>query len=299
MALETKPGNAAGYYPDVTVACERTLLTLLGAFGSLKTTLRLVGGLVPRYLTPVMPPDVPAHAGTSDVDMVLNLQVIAEGDGYAALANQLKARGFSCVHDYNYKQVPWRWTIAVEKHTSVVVEFLRDAGDKQPGKAVSVDGEEVSALTIRFAGIVHDWYQEREISGDLLNGKGISTETVRFADVPAFVILKVLALDDRKESKDAADLIHVLRYAGSIEEVAELFVRRIQSGAHADAVQSGLTALRRCFCDDKHGEGYRKHGSIAYAHFHDTGNGEELISNQRYAAGLVQSVLDGIEQRLG
>lgn len=81
MASGPKPRDAAGYDANVTAACERTLLTLLGAFGNLKNTLRLVGGLVPRYLTPEAPPDVPAHVGTSDVDVVLNLQVIAEGEG--------------------------------------------------------------------------------------------------------------------------------------------------------------------------------------------------------------------------
>jgi len=55
MADEVKPRVAEGYRLDVTVACERTLLTLYGAFGSLKTSLRLVGGLVPRYLTPASP----------------------------------------------------------------------------------------------------------------------------------------------------------------------------------------------------------------------------------------------------
>lgn len=80
MADEAKPRDAAGYRSDVTIACERTLLTLYGAFGSLKSSLRLVGGLVPRYLTPASPPEVPQHAGTSDVDVVLNLQIIAQGE---------------------------------------------------------------------------------------------------------------------------------------------------------------------------------------------------------------------------
>ncbi|WP_297355915.1 hypothetical protein [Paraburkholderia sp.] len=90
-----KPKSSDGYSADVTAAYESTLLTLLGAFGTLKDTLRLVGGLVPRYLTPEQPPDVPAHAGTADVDVVLNLQVLADGDEYASLADQLEARGFT------------------------------------------------------------------------------------------------------------------------------------------------------------------------------------------------------------
>lgn len=298
MATGPKPRTAAGYHPDVTVACERALLTLLSAFGGLKTTLRLVGGLVPRYLTPATPPDVPAHAGTSDVDVVLNLQVIAEGEGYASLADQLAARGFERHVNTEGKVSSWQWKRQVDEHTYVLIEFLRDAGNGQPGKPVSVDGERVSALSVRFAGIVHDWFQEREISGQLLDGGGISTELVRFADVPAFVILKALALDDRQENKDAADLVHVLRHSGTIEEIVELFVQRELSQTHPGAITAGLDALRRRFCDNQHGEGYEMVGAVAYARFHDADDEESLVRNQRYAAGLVQSLLERIDARL-
>ncbi len=298
MAIGPKPKTAGGYYPDVTEACERALLTLLSAFGGLKTTLRLVGGLVPRYLTPEAPPDVPVHAGTSDVDVVLNLQVIAEGEGYAALAEQLAARGFERYVNPQGNPSSWRWKCQVDELTYVLVEFLHDAGNTQPGRAVSIDGEAVSALSVSFAGIVHDWFQEREITAELLDGKGVCTERVRFADVPAFVILKALALDDRKENKDAADLVHVLRYAGTIEEVAEMFVDRELSQAHPGAVDAGLNALNRCFCDDQHGEGFTKVGSVGYALFNDAGDEEGRVRDQRYAAGLIQALLERIGARI-
>ncbi|MBN4183637.1 hypothetical protein GS393_05153 [Pseudomonas savastanoi pv. phaseolicola] len=208
MATELKPRTAAGYDQDVTSACERTLLTLLSAFGTLKETLRLVGGLVPRYLTPATPPDVPMHAGTSDVDIVLSLEVLAAGNEYASLAEQLNARGFNRWVEEG-KTASWRWRRKVNDHIEVVVELLRDAGDEAPGRLINVDGERVSALTIKHARIVHDWYQEREIAARLLDGDGLSVDIVRYADVPAFVILKALALDQRHERKDAADLIHV------------------------------------------------------------------------------------------
>lgn len=291
-----KPSNAAGYSTQVTAACERALLTLMGAFGSLKTSLRLVGGLVPRYLTPAAPPDVPAHAGTSDVDVVLNLQVIADGEGYASLAAQLKARGFERYVNDQGKPTAWRWKRQVDEHLYVVIEFLQDAGEAMPGKPVSIDGERVSALAVRFAGIVHDWFQERKVTAELLDGAGVSTETVRFADVPAFITLKALALDDRHEKKDAADLIHVLRYAGTLEEVAQMFVDRELSGTHPGAIQAGLEALRLRFCDDEHGEGYLKIGPIGYARFYGLSDDEEdLAREQRYASGLVQALLDNIE----
>lgn len=297
MGKELKPRTAAGYNADVTLACERTLLTLLSAFGNLKDTLRLIGGLVPRYLTPEAPPEVPAHAGTSDVDIVLNLEVLAEGNEYTSLADQLKARGFvRWVEDG--KPTSWRWRRQVDEHTEVVVELLRDAGDDDPGRAVSVSGEAVSALTIKHAKIVHDWYLERTVAVELLDGGGLSVDQVRFADVPAFVILKAIALDQRQENKDAADLIHVLRYAGPLEEVARLFVNRIRSGMHQAAIDDGMAALSRRFCDDEYGEGFQKVGAVAYARFHDTGDEDEQIGTQRYAAGLVQALLEQVEAQL-
>ena len=298
MATGPKPRNAAGYSADITASCERTLLTLLGAFGTLKDTLRLVGGLVPRYLTPEVPPDVPAHAGTSDVDVVLNLALIAEGQGYASLADQLEARGFTRQVNAEGNRSSWRWQRQVDEHTYVLVEFLRDAEGGRPGRVVSVDGERVSALCLAHAGIVHDWYREREIRGHLLDGGGHAREVVRYADVPAFVILKALALADRQEPKDSADLIHVLQYAGDVDQVADLFVQKLQSQQHAEAIAAGLDALRRCFCDDEHAQGHEKIGAVFYADFHNNhGDEEQLMRDRRMAAGLVQAILNAVGAR--
>ncbi len=297
MATELKPQTAAGYDQNVTSACEMTLVTLLSAFGNLKETLRLVGGLVPRYLTPASPPDVPLHAGTSDVDIVLNLEVLAVGNEYSSLADQLNARGFIRGGEEG-NTASWRWRRRVDDHIEVVVELLRDAEGDKPGQVISVDGERVSALTIKHARIVHDWYQEKEVAAYLLDGGGLSIDKVRFADVPAFVILKALALDQRQERKDAADLIHVIRYSGSIEEVAGLFVKRIHSKQHPEALKDGLEALARRFGDDKHGEGFEKVGSVAYARFYGDEDEDEVIGRQRFAAGLVQKLLEEIERQL-
>lgn len=296
MGKGLKPRTSDGYSVDVTLACERTLLTLLSAFGNLRDTLRLIGGLVPRYLTPEMPPDVPMHAGTSDVDIVLNLEVLATGDEYVSLADQLKARGFSRLIKEGGPS-SWQWCRKVDEHVEVVVELLRDAGDEQPGRAISVSGEQVSALTIKYARIVHDWFQEKRIGAPLLDEKGVSVDIVRFADVPAFVILKAIALNQREENKDAADLIHVVRYAGSLEHVAGLFTARIRSGQHPEAIDAGLAALKNQFGDDEFAEGYEKVGAVAYAQFHG-GDDDEIVGSQRYAAGLIQGLLAEIEAQL-
>lgn len=206
--VTTKPTSADGYNADHTFACERALVTLLRGFGSLKHTLRLIGGLVPRYLTPERPPDVPPHAGTSDVDIVLNLQLLAEDEAYKSLAKQLGDRGFTRYVNDDGKASSWRWQRQVSEREYVLVEFLRDASEEPGGKVSAVDGEGISALAIKHAGIVHGWFAEKEITAELLDGGGKATETVRFADVTAFLVLKSLAFDDRAENKDAADLVH-------------------------------------------------------------------------------------------
>ncbi|MBZ9781098.1 hypothetical protein K9857_05980 [Pseudomonas sp. REP124] len=295
MALAPKPKTADGYSADKTDACEQVLVTLLGAFGTLKSTLRLVGGLVPRYLTPESHPDVPAHFGTSDVDMVLNLQLIAEGEGYASLAEQLEQRGFQRFIEPNGWSSGWRWFRHISEKEYVLVEFLQGATEDSPaGKSKNVDGEAVSALAIDHAEIVHEWYEEREVTAKLLTGGGYSIETVRYADLVAFIILKALAFDGRGEPKDAGDLIHVLRYSGDPAEVAAKFIEKILSARYPAAVEAAIQALQKRFCEGNGVEGYELNGPVAYAQF-IYGKGDEFTEEksqaQRYASGLVTEIL--------
>ena len=276
---------------------------MLSAFGTLKDTIRLVGGLVPRYLTPESPPDVPAHAGTTDVDIVFNLQVITEGEGYASLAEQLKARGFVRYQRPGAKAPSsWQWERKISEHESVVVDFLIDAADKtQEGKPVSIEGEKVSALGIRHAGVVHNWFREKRVTAELLDGAGTSTEVVRHADVTAYIILKASAFDQRGENKDAGDLVHVMRYAGTPAQIAEEIVARYQTGKHTQAIMDTLAVLETRFCDGDGVEGHLRNGPIAAARFQlglDQDDEEARVLEQRGVAGLVTEIVARIRDRL-
>jgi hypothetical protein len=291
----TKPRTADGYDAERTLACERALVTLLRGFGTLKHSLRLVGGLVPRYLTPERPPDVPPHAGTTDVDIVLNLQLLAGDEAYKSLATQLKDRGFARYVNTEGKPSSWRWQRQVSEHEHVLVEFLRDADEELPGgRVAAIDGEGISALAIKHAGIVHGWFAEKEITAELLDGGGKATELVRFADVTAFLVLKSLAFDDRAENKDAADLVHVMRYAGPPEWVAQQFTDKRKAGEHLDALDGALDALRRRFCDGDGVEGYERDGPVACSTFLHGAGDEALdrrIREQRDVSGRVTEFL--------
>ena len=75
-----KPATFDGYGDRHTVDCERVLVTLLRGLGPWKESVFLVGGLTPRYLVAARPPEVPAHAGTLDVDIVVDLQILADDE---------------------------------------------------------------------------------------------------------------------------------------------------------------------------------------------------------------------------
>ena len=85
-----KPSTADGYDNEVTRNCERVLVTLIRGLGPWRNSIFLVGGLTPRYLIERRPPDVPPHAGTGDVDVVIQLHMLADTDAYHTLEDNFQ-----------------------------------------------------------------------------------------------------------------------------------------------------------------------------------------------------------------
>ncbi|WP_157256089.1 hypothetical protein [Pelomonas sp. Root1217] len=81
------------------------------------------------------------------------------------------------------------------------MEFLVNTDDPAGKGAESLDGEEISACRVPYAGIASDWYLEQELRVERPDGDRISVETVRHADAVAFVTLKALAMEHRYEHK--------------------------------------------------------------------------------------------------
>lgn len=264
--MNTKHKTFAEYDDELTRACESALGMLLRAFGTLAPTLRLVGGLVPRYLTPEAPPDVPRHAGTTDVDIVLEVEMLAEKGKYNKLSEQLKANGFTRVVNAEGNASHWRWERKVDGRT-IVVEFLQHTDDPaRNARAVSVVDEGVSAMQILHAGVVHEWYLQREVVVDLPDGNGKTKLDLRYADAVAFILLKALAFNDRKTNKDAADLIHVMRYADKLQDLAATYSHRIRAGKHADALEQGLLAMETSFVTVVTSKDMKRRGRRSSAH---------------------------------
>ena len=209
-----KPSHFGGYSDAYTVDCERVLVTLLRGLGPWTESVFLVGGLTPRYLVPQRPPDVPAHAGTLDVDIVIDLQLLADTDAYHSLKDNLKRMGFERAVNEQGLKLSWRWQTRTEHGALMVLELLADAPQIAGGRVQPLPTEgTISALNIPHSSIVFDLHQVTEIRAELLGENGMATERVKHADIVSFTCLKAFAFDQRFERKDAHDLVYCIEHA--------------------------------------------------------------------------------------
>lgn len=138
-----KPSIAAEYDNIVTQNCERVLVTLLRGLGPWKDSVYLVGGLTPRYLITARPPDIPAHAGTGDVDIVVEMQMLADTEAYHSLEGNLRKLGFARATNPNGEKVSWRWERKIDSQATILLELLADDPKLRGGQgATPADGWE-------------------------------------------------------------------------------------------------------------------------------------------------------------
>lgn len=292
-----KPPTLDGYSGEYTVECERVLVTLLRGLGPWKESVFLIGGLTPRYLVTARPPAVPPHAGTLDVDIVIDQQILTDTQAYHTLEENLKKLGFERATNDAGQKLSWRWQTRTEKGATMVLELLTDAPEKAGGKVQALPTEgTISALNIPHSSIVFDLHQVTELQVDLLAGAGIAKEQVRHADLVSFTCLKAFAFDQRFERKDAHDLLYCIEHSpAGIDGVAKMF-REALNGKHGAVMEKALAILRSRFAGDEKVEGYRKDGPIAVARF-ELGEGDEpeereaRLLRQRQCSELIERLL--------
>ncbi len=292
-----KPSTQDGYSATCANDCERLLVTLLRGLGPWKESVCLVGGLTPRYLVPARPPLVPAHAGTRDVDVVIDLQILADTAAYQTLEENLRRMGFERAENEKQQKLSWRWQARTEHGALMVLELLADAPEVAGGKVQPLPTEgTISALNIPHASIVFDLYQVTEIHAELLGGNGVASERVKHANLVSFTCLKAFAFDQRFERKDAHDLVYCVEHAPEGLDAVALAFRKERAGKHGAVIDASLEILGRRFAQDQRTEGFRKDGPVAVARF-ELGEGNEAVQRearavrQRQASDLIERLL--------
>jgi hypothetical protein len=266
----------------MTILCERALVSFLGSAGPWSDRIYLVGGLAPRYIVGRLPDGVPAHVGTTDVDLVVAFVVDDESEeAYWTLATNLKNAGFEAVDSC-------RWAAKVDG-VKVTLEFLCDTDSVGAGSIFKPKGQKLGtklgAFNIPGASLAALDYRECEIEADRVDGTGRSRVTLRVIGLLPFVVLKIRAYQDRHDNKDAYDLIFcLLNYGEGPEDGAVLAAA---SSVHDEPmVVDGLRALEERFKDvDCDGPG-------AYSAFHaEEGDVEAAERFRREAVATVRQFL--------
>lgn len=243
-----RPGQTIAEYSDAaTTACERVLVTLIGSVGKWASHLYLVGGLVPRYLVPQPRAVEEQHVGSTDVDIAIIIAV-DDANAYTTLERELK--------NLEFKQAPgpdgsdYQWGKVVDG-VSVLVEFISEAANVEPGRSLKVRGKTGSgfqAFNVPGVHVVERDYVERTVIARRFDTDGSSSVQLRVPNVLPYLILKITAYQDRHKNKDAYDIVWLLLNYGDGPADAgasarESLIRRNPTSA------SAMELLRARFAD--------------------------------------------------
>ncbi|MHB1445387.1 MAG: hypothetical protein ACYCZV_07005 [Acidimicrobiales bacterium] len=168
---------------------------------------------------------------------------------------------------------------------TVTVEFLCETDKVEPGRIYRPregTGSNLGAFNVRGAQLVTQDYIERTIKADRLDDGGRSQVVVRVADILSYVVLKILAFQDRHENKDAYDLTDcLLNYGDGPEDAGRHAVE--SAIADHEQVRSALALLAERFESADHD------GPHAYAAFH--GDAEDVARLRQEAVAVVGQFL--------
>lgn len=223
---------------EARALAERALTRLLAGGGPTSELLIVLGGLVPPTLTGDLP-DVPAHLGTTDVDVLLVTQLTA-GRDLGPIERALEAMVFAPESD------GWRWRGRVDGRV-VKIEFLCDLDDEPAEAIVTPHGcSELRAVNLRGTGNVE--HDHREITLEGPDGP----VRVRFAGLAGYLLAKAAAARSRGADKDYYDLAYVLLHnhaGGPAAAAAVINASRLR--AALAGMSSTFIELRERFRNDR------------------------------------------------
>ena len=270
-------GHHGDYGPPLTLLCERALVTLIGDIGPWSERVVLVGGLAPRYIVGSLPLGAAPHVGTTDVDLVIGFAVDEAPETYASLQENLKRSGFAS------GEPSYRWSRRVDGMT-VRMEFLCETDQIEAGRIYRPKqgtGSRFGAFNVPGAGLVTRDFIETTVEAERIDDGGVSQVTLRVAGLLAYVVLKILAFQDRHDNKDIYDLVYTLVNYPEGGPLAAGRAAAISPVREEQQVIDALRLLEERFASIDHD------GPMAYSNFLaelDDTDGKARLSNEAVAA---------------
>jgi hypothetical protein len=232
-------------------AAEAALVRVVHHYGE-RPEFVVIGGLVPELLCSA---SEYAHAGTTDVDVQVDLEIAAGSVHMARLEKALRSAEFE-----PDKERPWRWS-AQGLGTNVVVRFelLADLDDTPNEATIKFDNcEDLGAANLRGTGYAARDTETRKLEGKI--GGDLLTAEVNVSGLAGFLLAKVAAAHSRRKRKDWYDIAFVLLHNdnGGPEEAAAAVLKRFESELNG-SIRTAIEDLRANFAT------LTAQGPVAYA----------------------------------
>ena len=217
---------------------EAALLRIVHHYGE-RPEFVVLGGLVPELLCAE---SAFQHAGTTDVDVQVDLEIACGAVNTARLERALRNAGF-----VPEEGRPWRWSMGRNSAAAVVkFELLADLRDKPAEVTVTFDAcETLGALNLRGTGFAARDVEVRELHARI-DGVARAAE-VSVSGLAGFLLAKAAAAHSRRQAKDWYDIAFVLRHndAGGPLAAAELVRDRFTD--EIDVIATALNDLQANF----------------------------------------------------
>lgn len=200
-------------------AAEAALVRVVHHYGD-RPEFVVLGGLVPELLCSA---SAYTHAGTTDVDVQVDLEIAAGSVHTSRLETALRNAEFE-----PDAERAWRWN-AEGLGTNVVVRFelLADLDDQPEGVIVTFDEcEDLGAANLRGTGYAARDVEVRQVSGKI--GGILHTVEVNVSGLAGFLLAKIAAAYSRRKTKDWYDIAFVLLHndAGGPDQAAAAVLDR-------------------------------------------------------------------------
>lgn len=214
------------------IASEAALVRVVHHYGR-RPEFVVLGGLVPEMLCAG---STWRHAGTTDVDVQVDLEIACGSINTARLEDALKNSEFE-----PDRERIWRWTAeGASTRTVVKFEFLADQDDVPNEADLHFAGcDRLGATNLRGTGFAARDVEVRTLTAKV--GDDLRTVEVNVTGLAGFMLAKAAAANSRHLPKDWYDLAFVLLHndRGGPAEAAEAVLASFE----ADLVGSVRTAF--------------------------------------------------------
>lgn len=221
------------------IAAESALVRVVHHYGD-RPEFVVLGGLVPELLCVG---SEFRHAGTTDIDVQVNLEIACGSVNTERLERALRNAEFEPEVDY------WRWSApGPERRTVVKFELLADLDDVPAEATVLFDGcERLGAANLRGTAFATRNVEVRELTARV--GEDERTVQVNVTGLAGFLMAKCAAANSRRAPKDWYDIAFVLMHnnAGGPHQAAEAVVACF--GDERKALRSAMDDLLANFAE--------------------------------------------------